>query len=128
MLEPGDFAADAPAEEVAGVDPGFADKSAAHLDSNVRHFRNIEFGVYFQDDWKVSKRLTLNLGLRYDLFTRHTEENNQTTTFILGPGNGIAQQIANANVPFSTATGTGGAYLSSCNPSTVSVLSSQVLA
>ena len=29
--------------------------------------KNYRYGVYFQDDWRVTPRLTLNLGLRYDL-------------------------------------------------------------
>ena len=105
MFDPVFFAADAPAEEVAGVDPGictppcksFNTNPTSQLQSNVRHWRNLEFGAYFQDDWKVTRRLTLNLGLRYDLFTRHNEENNLATTFILGPGSNILQGIENAN-------------------------------
>ena len=29
---------------------------------------NHEHGMYFQDDWKANPRLTLNLGVRYDIF------------------------------------------------------------
>ncbi|HSB76526.1 MAG TPA: TonB-dependent receptor [Terriglobales bacterium] len=121
------FAADAPYGMAAGVDPGFADGTVPHLDTNKRHWRNWEVGLYFQDDWKATRRLTLNLGLRYDLYTRHTEENGLVTTFIPGPGNNIIAQIANANVPFTT-TQQGGQYITSCNPSTVAVQSSQILA
>lgn len=32
--------------------------------------RDLYFGPYVQDDWKISKRVTLNLGFRYDLFTQ----------------------------------------------------------
>ena len=111
MFDLGYFAADAPAEQIAGVDPGF-DGTTAHLSSNIRHWRNVEFGTYFQDDWKVSRRLTVNLGLRYDIFTRHNEENNLATTFILGSGSNIAQQIANANVPVGATLPDG----TTCNP------------
>jgi hypothetical protein len=32
---------------------------------------------YIQDDWKISDRLTFNLGLRYDLFLPRTERHNR---------------------------------------------------
>jgi outer membrane receptor for ferrienterochelin and colicin len=103
------FAADAPYEQVNGVDPGickapcpassYNPQPQAQLADNFRHWRNLEFGGYFQDDWKVSKRLTLNLGMRYDLYQRHHEEAGYATTFILGPGSNLLDQIKNANVP-----------------------------
>jgi hypothetical protein len=40
--------------------------------------RNSNWDFYFQDDWKVSRTLTLNLGLRYDY----------NTAWVTGPGQG----------------------------------------
>jgi hypothetical protein len=99
------FAVDAPAEEDAGVNPGicgppctsFNQNPTPQLQSNFRHWRNLEVGAYFQDDWKTTKKLTLSLGLRYDLFTRHHELNNLATTFIPGPGSSLLEQVVNAN-------------------------------
>jgi hypothetical protein len=37
-----------------------------------------DFATYFQDDWRVSRKVTLSLGLRYELPTPMTERYNRT--------------------------------------------------
>jgi len=54
--------------------------------SGMFHTRSWENGFYGQDDYRVNKRLTLNLGLRYDLFTWPTEINNRMANFDLATG------------------------------------------
>ena len=41
--------------------------------------QNIYYGIYFQDDFRVNTKLTLNLGVRYEYETPRTERYNRTT-------------------------------------------------
>jgi len=52
-----------------------------------RDYRETDFAVYFQDDWKVTPKLSVNLGLRYEPTTNATDANNQLyaiTDFVAG--------------------------------------------
>jgi len=52
---------------------GFNFVSVIGSGTNSLHNRANDFSAFFQDDWKVTPRLTLNLGLRYDYFGPTTE-------------------------------------------------------
>ena len=44
-------------------------------------------GIYAQDTWRFTNRLTLNLGLRYDAHTPWVEANNQQANYNIATGN-----------------------------------------
>ena len=51
----------------------------------IRGFRRWEVGTFIQDDWKLSQRLTVNLGLRYELFPQYPwiEVGNRQSVLLL---------------------------------------------
>jgi hypothetical protein len=44
-------------------------------------YQTWEPSIYAQDDWHLAPKLTLNLGIRYDVFTPFTEKNNHISNF-----------------------------------------------
>ena len=61
-------------------------------------YRRQIYSAYIQDDWKVSNRLTLNLGLRYEVFTPVKEAHNQQGTFDFATGTLIVPQGVTAQL------------------------------
>jgi hypothetical protein len=45
---------------------GAANEYSVNLNPSYQHYRDMEFDAYFQDNYHVSRNLTLNLGLRYE--------------------------------------------------------------
>jgi hypothetical protein len=69
-------------------------------------FRTWEPSIYVQDDWRVKPWLTVNIGVRYDIFTPYTEVHGRISNYdpylglLISPSlPGIQQSSATAGVP-----------------------------
>ena len=90
--------------EVSEMLAGFVDYYS--IGSQNGYFAEIsqEDGFFVQDDWRINKRLTLNVGIRWDLMTWPYEAHNQNAAFNVETGhvmlanqNGISKSIINQN-------------------------------
>src|SRR6202158_317183 len=66
--------------EVSELLAGFPDYKIGQF-LGLYQTRSWETGSFAQDDWRVTNRLTLNLGVRYDLYTWPYEVNNRQSNF-----------------------------------------------
>jgi hypothetical protein len=57
------------------------------------YIRTSDIGPYFQDDWKISPKLMLNLGIRWELQTPFTSTNNQLSNFNTANGSIIVADV-----------------------------------
>jgi len=64
-----------------------------------RSNRYKEYALYAQDSWKVTPRLTVNFGLRWEVFgPQHNKDPKLDSNFYLGSGSNVFQQIAAGSV------------------------------
>jgi len=68
---------------------GLPFKSSVEVGDPTLHLHNWAYAGFFQDDWRVTKRLTLNYGLRYEFSSVVQEANNLLGNF--DPNVGMVQ-------------------------------------
>jgi hypothetical protein len=88
--------------ETADILAGFVQNYQIGAQTGMFGTRSWENAVFVQDDWRVARRLTLNLGVRYDVLTNPTEvagrqSNYDLRTASLRVASGNSDPLVNNN-------------------------------
>jgi Carboxypeptidase regulatory-like domain len=75
---------------------GLTRQKSRRISDFATRLRATEYGAYFQDDFKVSRNLTLNLGMRYMLYIHPKDTRDRISTFIT-PARCPSYQACGAN-------------------------------
>jgi hypothetical protein len=65
---------------------GYVQNTNINLNQQLNTIQQGVYHAYVQDDWKATRKLTFNIGLRYEVTTPFTEEHDKQTNFFLDPG------------------------------------------
>jgi hypothetical protein len=87
------FIADQPFRQTLTVDPNTGKPT-----NFPRYFTQFETAFFFQDDWKVTSKLNLNLGLRHDYFGDVREREGRLSSIVFGQGATFRERLANASL------------------------------
>ena len=85
----------------AGLLIGYGDSGSINVTQSVAD-KSKETGFYVQDDWRVNRKLTLNLGLRYEWSTPYTERRNNSQFSDFTGDSGIGIPGISGNLPGTT--------------------------
>ena len=88
-----DFASDRPFRQTLTVNP-----QTGQPTNFPRYFRIREYGLFVQDDWRVTPKLSANFGLRYNYFGDPRERNGVLSSIVFGPGNSYQERLASAAI------------------------------
>ncbi len=87
------FAADSPYQETRLVNPQTGLPAV-----NEVGLRDWEWALFVNDDWKVTRKLTINVGLRYENYESPTEINGLLRNFVFGSGTDFNSRLANGTM------------------------------